>query len=200
MIHDMPYHVSAWHKVIQNLGGNLTEVEMKHECYGKGEEMLERIFPGKFSLEDRIKISENKEAAYRAAFLPSLKLINGLDQLLQQAVSHQIKLGIGSAASNLNIDFVVDNLNLRKHLNMIVSGEMVAKSKPDPETFLHCASSLGVSARKCLVFEDTPKGVACAANAGMQAVVITTTHPLSDFNEFDNIIHFTEDYTSIEIV
>lgn len=199
MIHDMPYHVSAWHKVIQSLGGNLTSEAMKQECYGKGEEMLERIFPGKYTVQERIDISENKEAKYRADFLTDLKLIEGLDQLLEDAFRQQIKLAIGSAANNLNIDFVVDNLNIRHYMQAIISGEMVKASKPDPETFIQCATSLNVPTTQCLVFEDTPKGVACAANAGMDAVVLTTTHPITDFDGFANIIHFANDYTRMKI-
>ncbi len=199
MIHDMPYHVSAWHKVIQSLGGVLSEEAMKQECYGKGEEMLERIFPGKFSVQERIEISEAKEAKYRTDFLPELKLIEGLDQLLLNAFNQEIKLGIGSAANNLNIDFVVDNLKIRQYMHAIISGEMVQKSKPHPETFLNCAGALSIPAIQCLVFEDTPKGVACAANAGMDVVVLTTTHPKSDFEDFSNIIHFATDYKSIEL-
>ena len=199
MIHDMPYHVSAWHKVIQSLGGNLKSEAMKQECYGKGEEMLERIFPGKYTVQERIDISENKEAKYRADFLTDLKLIEGLDQLLEDAFRQQIKLAIGSAANNLNIDFVVDNLKIRHYMQAIISGEMVKTSKPDPETFIQCATSLNVPTTQCLVFEDTPKGVACAANAGMDAVVLTTTHPITDFDGFANIIHFANDYTRMKI-
>ena len=199
MIHDMPYHVNASHRVIQTLGGTLSESEMKDQCYGKGEEMLERIFPGKYSKEERINISEAKEEKYRLDFLPNLKLIQGLDELLTHANQHQIKLGIGSAANNLNIDFVVDNLNLRSLIQVIISGDMVSESKPHPETFLKCAELLAVPVKQCLVFEDTPKGVACAENAGMDVVVLTTTHPKSDFEYFRNIIHFADDYKDIEL-
>jgi HAD superfamily hydrolase (TIGR01509 family) len=199
MIHDMPYHVNAWHRVIQTLGGTLSESEMKDQCYGKGEEMLERIFPGKYSKEERINISEAKEEKYRLDFLPNLKLIQGLDDLLTHANQHQIKLGIGSAANNLNIDFVMDNLNLRSLIQVIISGDMVSESKPHPETFLKCAELLAVPVKQCLVFEDTPKGVACAENAGMDVVVLTTTHPKSDFEYFRNIIHFADDYKDIEL-
>jgi len=156
MIHDMPYHVSAWHKVIQSLGGTLSEEEMKQACYGKGEEMLERIFPGKFSVQERIDISELKEARYRTDFLPELKLIDGLDQLLLKAFQQNIKVGIGSAANNLNIAFVIDNLDIRHYMQAIISGEMVTESKPHPETFLKCAEVLNIAANQCLVFEDTP--------------------------------------------
>lgn len=200
MIHDMPYHVDAWHHVIKALGGVLSKEAMKQECYGKGEEMLERIFPGKYSVQERIKISEAKEAKYRTDFLPDLKLIEGLDQLLEHAFQNQIKLAIGSAANNLNIDFVVDNLKIRPYMQTIISGEMVKSSKPDPETFIQCATSLNMPTTQCLVFEDTPKGVACAANAGMDAIVLTTTHPIRDFDGFKNIVHFADDYTKLEIV
>jgi HAD superfamily hydrolase (TIGR01509 family) len=199
MIHDMPYHVNAWHKVILALGGNLTHDQMKHECYGKGEEMLERIFPGKYTQQERIAISEAKEAKYRIDYLPELKLIEGLAELLMRANQYQIKLGIGSAANNLNIDFVVDNLNIRALMQAIISGEMVSESKPHPETFLKCADLLAIPIPQCLVFEDTPKGVACAANAGMETIVLTTTHPISDFENFSNIIHFASDYKAIDL-
>jgi beta-phosphoglucomutase-like phosphatase (HAD superfamily) len=106
-------------------------------------------------------------------------------------------MGIGSAANNLNIDFVLDNLNIRKYMQAIISGEMVTKSKPHPETFLSCAAQLKIPADCCLVFEDTPKGVDCAASAGMNAVVLTTTHPIADFESFTNIIHFTNDYQEL---
>jgi HAD superfamily hydrolase (TIGR01509 family) len=118
-----------------------------------------------------------------------LKLIEGLPELLKQAHHDQIKLGIGSAANNLNIDFVVDNLNIRALMQAIISGEMVSASKPHPETFLKCADLLAIPIPQCLVFEDTPKGVACAANAGMDVIVLTTTHPKSDFEDYSNIIH-----------
>ncbi len=197
MIHDMPYHVNAWHKVVQSLGSNMSIDAMKQECYGKGEEMLERIFPSKYTLVERNSISEAKEANYRKDFLADLKLIEGLDVLLEKASTLNIKMGIGSAANNLNIDFVLDNLHIRHYMQTIISGEMVTKSKPHPETFLRCADLLKIPAEDCLVFEDTPKGVHCASNAGMNAVVITTTHPVSDFMAFSNIIHYTDDYSKL---
>ena len=95
MVHDMPYHVNAWHKVVQTLGSTMPIEAMKQECYGKGEEMLERIFPGSYSLAERIAISEDKESTYRKEFLPALRLIDGLDQLLEKANLLNIKMGIG---------------------------------------------------------------------------------------------------------
>jgi beta-phosphoglucomutase len=69
--------------------------------------------------------------------------------------------------------------------------------KPHPETYLKAAALLGHDAACCTVFEDVPKGVEAAANAGMQTVVLTTTHPPEDFKQFGNIITFIANYTEL---
>ena len=71
------------------------------------------------------------------------------------------------------------------------------KSKPDPETYLKCAYALNVNPHECLVFEDVPKGVESAANAGMQTVVITGLHSEEEFAKFDNVVRFVKDYEGL---
>jgi beta-phosphoglucomutase len=194
MVYDMPYHIAAWHKEILALGGNLTMEEMKHQCYGKNDELLERVFPGRFTMEEKIKLGNDKEALYRIEFKPYLKLIDGLGDFLATASKQHIKMAIGSAAITENINFVIDNMNIRHFFDAIVSANNVVKSKPHPETFLKCAELLSLEPNECLVFEDTPKGVECALNAGMKAVVILGEHTKEEFSKFENVIHITNDY------
>jgi len=197
MVNDMPYHIQAWHNQIIALGGNLTLEEMKHQCYGKNDELLARVFPNKFSLEERIKIGNEKEVLYRVEFKPFLKLINGLDSFLQIANEKNIKMGIGSAAITENIEFVLHNTVAGEYINTIVSANDVSQSKPHPETFLKCAQLLSTAPHECLVFEDTPKGVECALNAGMNAIVILGEHKQAEFEAFGNVIHYANDYSQL---
>jgi HAD superfamily hydrolase (TIGR01509 family) len=197
MVNDMPYHIAAWHREILSLGGNLSLEEMKHQCYGKNDELLERVFPGRFTMDEKIKLGNDKEALYRVEFKPYLKLINGLVEFLAAACAHKIKMAIGSAAITENIDFVIDNMQIRHYFNALVSANHVVKSKPHPETFLKCAELLALSPEDCLVFEDTPKGVECALNAGMKAVVIIGEHTKEEFSKYKNIIHFIKDYSEL---
>ena len=199
MIDDMQYHIKAWHAILNNLGANLTMEQMKLECYGKNEELLERIFPNKFSVEEKAAMSLEKEKAYQKAFLPELMLIKGLHDFLKTASSNSILMAIGSAAIMYNIDFVLDGLNIRPFFTAIVSADDVALSKPNAETYLKCANQLNVAPDQCIVFEDSPKGVQSAANAGMQCVVITTMHTREEFNEFSNIVCFVNDYSDTQL-
>ena len=199
MINDMPYHITAWHRILNALGANISVEKMKEECYGKNHELIERILPGKFSEEEKVKMSFEKERVYQQEFRPNLKLIDGLSDFIKDAHAAGIKLGIGSAAIMFNIDFVLDGLALRKYFDTLISADDVTKSKPDPETWLKCADGLQVLPEACIVFEDSPKGVESAMNANMKCFVITNLHNKRDFKDYENIIGFINDFNEISI-
>ncbi|MEN9381519.1 MAG: hypothetical protein RI940_400 [Bacteroidota bacterium] len=197
MINDMPYHIEAWHKQLVALGSTISLEETKHQCYGKNDELLERVFPGRFTMEEKIKLGNDKEALYRVEFKPYLKLIDGLEAFLMNASNQHKKMAIGSAAINENINFVIDNMNIRHHFEAIVSANDVVKSKPHPETFFKCAEKLALHPNDCVVFEDTPKGVECALNAGIKTVVILGEHSKEEFASFPNVIQFVYNYKEL---
>ncbi|GAB3423240.1 HAD family hydrolase [Niabella aquatica] len=196
MINDMDYHIKAWHRILNELGAAITLERTKEECYGKNYELLERIFPGRFSDEEKYNMSFEKERQYQHEFRPNLKLIGGLDVFLKDAFEKGIKMAIGSAAIKFNIDFVLDGLGIRNYFDVLVSADDVLHSKPDPETYLKCAELLSITPCECLVFEDAPKGVESAQRAGMDSVVLTTMHSKEEFNQ-PNIIAFAENYMGL---
>jgi beta-phosphoglucomutase len=199
MIDDMSYHVQAWYDILNiDLKAGLTWDDVKIQMYGKNDEVLARIFGENFLQPEELKeLSFEKERRYQKAYLPNLRLIKGLQTFLENAEQIGIVMAIGSAAIPFNIDFVLDNLQLRHFFKAIVSADDVATSKPDPETFIKCAQLLNVAPEDCIVFEDAPKGVESAQNAGMQTVVLTTMHSKDEFADYKNVITFIEDYESV---
>jgi len=196
MVDDMAYHGDAWSNIINGaLKGNLSREQVNKEMYGKNEEVLERIFgKGRFTQEEMYKISMIKEDAYQQAFKPHLKLIDGLDNFLKRAHTIGIPMAIGTAAIPYNIGFVMDNLDINHYFTTIISANDVTMSKPHPETFLLCAEGMRVSPENCIVFEDAPKGVEAALNAGMKAVAVTTMHADADFAKYGNVLFCINDY------
>jgi beta-phosphoglucomutase len=199
MIDDMEYHIIAWQKILNDLGAGLSYQQVKEECYGKNHELIERIFPNRFTLTQKDTMSFDKEKQYQQTYKPHLKLIDGLDIFLEDAYKAGIKMAIGSAAIMFNINFVLDGLNIRKYFSAIVSADDVKISKPNAETYLNCALQLNVNAADCLVFEDVPKGVEAAVNAGMKSVVLTTMHTIEEFDNYTNIVQFSKNYIGLTI-
>jgi beta-phosphoglucomutase len=199
MIDDMEYHVHGWYNILNDdLKAGLSREAVKKEMYGKNQEVLIRIFgKDRFTEEEMDTLALEKERRYQTAYRPHLELIAGLKEFLEKAVEQGIALGIGTAAIPFNVDFALDNLHVREYFTSIITANDVVTSKPHPEVFLKAAAELGAVPADCIVFEDAPKGVEAAANAGMKAVVLTTMHTREEFAQYDNIIAFVADYTAI---
>jgi beta-phosphoglucomutase len=202
MINDMEYHIRAWTAILnEDLKAGLTNDQIKSQMYGKNSELLIRVFgKEKFTADEMEFWSIEKEKRYQKAYRPYLHLIDGLEDFLKKAYDKNIPTAIGSAAIPFNIDFVLDNLSIRKYFRAIVSADDVTVSKPDPETFLKASRLLNTDPSACVVFEDAPKGVETANNAGIPCVVLTTLHTEKEFPASEHIIKFIKDYTDPFII
>ena len=67
---------------------------------------------------------------------------------------------------------ILDILDL--NFDFVATRDDVSNGKPDPEIYDLVASELDVPARRCLVIEDSPVGVAAAVAAGMKCIAVTT--------------------------
>ncbi len=197
MVDNMMVHHRAWQRKLAELGLPMSLEEIKEKVHGINEEILERLFGERFTPEERRRISWEKEAAYREIFLPDLKLVRGLPVFLEKIKAAGIPMAVGTAAPTENVDFVVDNLNLRPYFTGIFDAKSVTKGKPDPEIFEVAAAAMGLSASECLIFEDSVTGAEAARRAKARSVIVTTTHAREEFEHFENIVRFIEDFEGL---
>jgi len=61
--------------------------------------------------------------------------------------------------------------------NRLLTSDDVKFGKPNPEPYLKGAALLGLSAQKCIVFEDAPAGIRAGKAAGAMVVALRTTSP-----------------------
>ena len=197
MVDNMMVHHRAWQRKMATLGLDLSLEEVRLSIHGINEEIIERLFGERFSPEERRRIAWEKEAEYRDIIRPELQLIAGLDEFLQAATTQNIPMGIGTAAPPENVQFVLDELQLRPLFRAVIDSKMVTKGKPDPEVFLSVAEQLGLKPENCLVFEDSPTGAEATQRAGMPAVILSTTHAPEEFAQYDNIVRIVPNFKGL---
>lgn len=66
---------------------------------------------------------------------------------------------------------------IKTRFRKVIDGNMVSKSKPDPEGYLMGAKALGADPKRCAVFEDSLQGVKAGKAAGAYTVGIAGTLP-----------------------
>jgi beta-phosphoglucomutase-like phosphatase (HAD superfamily) len=81
------------------------------------------------------------------------------------------------------VNRVLDVLNLGKAFDFVASRDDVDHGKPDPEIYRMVACELDVSAKECLVIEDSPTGVKAALAAGMHVIAVTTPFTEAAFSK-----------------
>jgi beta-phosphoglucomutase len=199
MVDNMMTHHHGWQAILKGYGLDLTLAQVMAICHGKNVEIIERLFPNRFTLEERERISFEKESRYRSIFLPKLKLIKGLNSFIKKAHRQNIPLSIGTAAPPENVNFVLDNLKLRPFFKIIVDAKGVNLGKPHPEVYEKAAAGIHTPLSNCLVFEDSPTGAHTAMNAGCPCVVILTTHKKEEFSAFPNVIKFINHYNDLTV-
>lgn len=198
MVDNMMIHHRAWQAKLRELGLDLSIEEVMKKVHGINEEILERLFGDALTPEQRKQFSFEKEATYRNIFKPELKLVDGLHDLLLDMKEQGVPMGIGSAAPPENVNFVLDNLNIRHFFNSVLNAQHVEKGKPDPEVYLKVADQLKCVPKDCLIFEDSPTGAEAAMRANCKTIIITTTHSVSEFAQFPNIIKFIKDFRELK--
>jgi len=199
LVDNMMVHHRAWQTELRLHGIDWPLEEIKEKVHGVNTELLERLFGGTFTPEERIAISQHKEEVYRNIFSSELQLIRGVDSFLRELKQNQIPMCIASAAPEGNVSFVVDGLELAEFFVGIFHAGHVTKGKPDPEIFHMAAEAMRLPPQDCIVFEDSVTGAETAKNAGMKAVVVTTTHSPSEFQQFDHILDFIPDFNGMSM-
>lgn len=198
MVDNMMAHHRAWQRKLRSLGMDMELEEVRRKIHGVNEEILLRLFGDRFNDEERRYHAQDKEAEYRRVFKEELQLLDGLPGFLKAARESELPMGIGTAAPKENVDFVLDNLELRDWFGAVKHAGDVMKGKPDPEIYQLVAEGLNMPVQECVIFEDSPTGAEAAYNAGSPVVVVTTTHEPSEFSHLSNVLAYIEDFSALE--
>ena len=110
-------------------------------------------------------------------FLAPVPKKPGLDPLLDWLEARGIPMAVVSSSGESVIRRNLDNWQMTGRFKAIISGEMVTRSKPDPEAFLLGAKAIGVEPASCLVLEDSHNGVRAGAAGGFVTVMVPDLMP-----------------------
>ena len=110
---------------------------------------------------------------YEKAKTMGLKKKKGLDELLTFLKENKIKIAIASSSQIKTIKdkFIFANLD-ESYFDLIVSGDMVTKAKPDPEIYLKTLEKLSVNPENVFVLEDSEVGALAGISAGLKTILI----------------------------
>ncbi len=160
--HTDKYHYLAWKKLADRLGIAFDE-ERNNLLRGVSRmESLDLVLNTKkdmYTREEKHELASEKNSTY----------VQLLENMTKEDLSSEVKdtlltlkdsgkkIAIGSSSKNARL--ILNKLGIFDWFDVIVDGNDIKMSKPDPEVFLLACERLGVDVKKCLVIEDAISGV-----------------------------------------
>lgn len=197
LVNNTPYHRQAWFDLCARY-----DIELDHQSYHEkiharsNDKIVPNLFGPDVDTAFIRRIEVEKESLYRDTFRPVMKENPGLTALLETLRSNNIPCAAASNSPKENVDFVLDELNIRHYFKAVTFRDLVAVGKPSPELFLLAAEGLNLPPQQCLVFEDSASGFKAARAAQMPYIAITVgadPHELTEAHDAQAVCHdFTE--------
>lgn len=94
-----------------------------------------------------------------------MKLLNVLDEL-------SIPAAVATSTSYSKAIIKLEKVKILKSFSVVIGGDQVKRSKPQPDIYISTSKSLRIAPEKCLVLEDSDNGVRSALAAGMKVIQI----------------------------
>ena len=99
-----------------------------------------------------------------------------------------LRTAVASSADRIKIEANLRRIGLPpESWDAIVTGEDVARTKPNPDIFLAAARLLNLTPDECAVVEDAPNGIQAAKAAGMRCIAVAQTFPAAKLTAADLI-------------
>lgn len=96
----------------------------------------------------------------------------GLYELLDWLKSSGIKTAVASSSTRRAVLRNLESAGITDKFDIIVSGEMAARSKPAPDIYLKACELLGENPNDCIALEDSRNGLWAAHNAGCRVIMV----------------------------
>lgn len=158
-------------ELVQELGGSINQ-ELFDKQMGLKMEETQRVVVQLAGLSMK---PEEFGREYIERFLKLAREVlvpnRGLIELLS-FLKPRVKLAIASSTTKEVVLELMERIGVKEYFQVIVGGDEVVESKPEPQIYLKAAELLAVRPGECIVIEDSPSGIESAVNAGMRVLAV----------------------------
>jgi HAD superfamily hydrolase (TIGR01509 family) len=184
-----PLYLQANREILGEINIDLTENLYKEISLRQGRSVFDLATERGVNADrvERLKVARN--ARYTDLIDAGVQVLEGVREALEQ-FSTRVPMGIVTSSNPVHFERIHQQTNLLPYFDFVLASGDYVRHKPHPEPYLTGAARHGCPPKRCLAIEDTERGLAAAAAAGMPCIVIP--RPLSQAGNFATALHVLE--------
>lgn len=201
LVDDEPIHLEMFQRVLADEGISLSREEYYQRYLGlddRGCFAAVLTETGRQPTVPRLMRLIARKAAYYQERIREggYPLFPGAVELVREAAAAGRMLGIVSGALREEIEGALRQAGLHGVFKVVITAEDVNDGKPDPEGYLRALEALNslpplperlIHPHEVLAIEDSPAGLAAAADVGLVTLGVAHTYPASRLREADAV-------------
>ncbi len=160
-------YIKAYRRVLTHYGFNFADEEIVSKCFGKKEKDICEAA----GIPDQAEEFRKMYYAFKHDLLVENKLFPDTLDVLKHFHRNGVKMGVATFASRWYIDKMVDQLDIRRFFEQILSFDDVKNPKPDPEMVTKLCETLGVRPEDSLVVGDSKGDILMGKAAGAKTAL-----------------------------
>lgn len=173
--------IECWKEVADKYG--IADIERACEaCLGvnatETRESFKRFYGQDFPYDEYKKeMSEMFHSRYDGGRLPTKV---GVKELLQYLKEQGKKVGLASSTRKVVVVQELTDAGLIEYFDVVVGGDMVTRSKPQPDIFLKACEELGVKPEEAFAIEDSYNGIRAAFAGKLRPLMVPDLMPVTE--------------------
>ena len=175
-------HIATWMEVLRPHGVEVDMSLYRNKLLGQSNEEAMRDLLPDLSDEETREVLAAEARVYRGR-TRKVGPILGLGGLLEEGRGRGMSLVLVTNAPEEDARKSLEALGLADAFHPMIFAEEVGAKKPDPAPYGLALGRTGVPAGETLAFEDSPKGVRSAVEAGVPVVGLASTHTPKELRE-----------------
>lgn len=121
--------------------------------------------------EEILGLRAQRAIRYSELIAQGVRVLDGVVETLE-ALANLRRTAIVTSSDREHFDEIHAQTGLVRYFEFVLTQGDYAHHKPHPEPYQRAARRMGVDPARCLVIEDTERGLISATRAGMECVVI----------------------------
>ncbi|WP_413162828.1 HAD family hydrolase [Capilliphycus salinus ALCB114379] len=191
IINDEPLHERLIQQLLIEENLRTKPEEFREFCLGRSDRACLRdllTHRGRMVTDEyleRLIVRKSQAYCQQMEALEELPVYPGVQEFVSQIHAAEFKIAVVSGAVRPEIELILNRINIAEYFSVIVAGDEITTSKPDPEGYLLAVErlnqkypQLNLHPCECLAIEDTYPGIQAAQNAKIPVVGVAHTYPL----------------------
>jgi beta-phosphoglucomutase len=209
LVDDEPIHLEMFQRVLDEEGIALSKEDYYSRYLGLDDRacfaaVLERA--GQAATVPRLMRLIARKASYYQERIrkEGYPFFPGAVELARSLAAQRRMLGVVSGALREEVEGALRQAGIFSLFKVLVTAEDVAESKPDPEGYLRAMEGLNSQPplperlfhpHEVLAVEDSPAGLAAAAEVGLSTLGVAQTYPAAVLSEADAVVESLRELT-----